>query len=510
MLINLAVSILAGILLAAAFPLSFAPDAPQWAWPWLAFFAPVLLFVALRRAKSALEAYLLGFIAGGVLHLLGVYWISSFGAPALVSLVIYQAFIFGFLGIALHIVLRFQSDSYNYVLLPAVWVAFEYLHSIGAASFPWLHLGYTQYENAPVLQLAGYGGVYASSFFVLLAAYSVFHLFWGRSPMRLRLKSTAFAALALLVLYLGGCYTYWAWNRAEKLMPATTIAVVQGGLASNEPWNLDEYVTAAHQAYVGTTLNLLQRRLQHRPELVVWPEGALPTFYNLHGLQLDPDVRNLWTQREDLKLLMASLLRTDKGLENAALLFTGPNTLAGKYSKNHLVGFGEFVPFGKALRMLDYPWGAEDLHEGESLDPVPFNESSVAVNICYDSVYPSVTREQVRRGATLISVLANNSWYKLPSGAGQHAVFDFFRAVENRRTLVRAATTGISGFIAPSGRQIAAIARNKCAWLTEQVPVNRAVSLYTLWGDTFAIVMLIIAVTGVAYRAFVGVGEDIF
>jgi len=241
---------------------------------------------------------------------------------------------------------------------------------------------------------------------------------------------------------------------------------------------------------------------------VVWPEGALPTLLNLHNLRLDSDVEHLWDVREDLTLLMGSLLRTDEGLENSALLFTGPHALEGTYSKNRLVGFGEFVPFGKAMRMLNYPWGPEDLHEGENLDPIPFVGSSIAINICYDSVFPSVTREQVRRGAGLVAVLANNSWYKLPSGASQHAMFDFFRAVENRRTLVRAATTGISCIIAPSGRLVSAIAANECGWLMDQAPLNSARSVYTACGDAFAIVMLIIALAGVVWRTLVGVGED--
>jgi len=508
MLVNIILCVFAGVLLAGAFPLSFAPAGPQWAWPWLAFIAPVPLFLALRNAKTALHAYLLGFLAGAILHLLGVYWLSSFGAVALIALVVYQGFIYGFLGIALHMVLRYRSEKYNHLLVPAVWVGFEYLHSIGAASFPWLHLGYTQYDNAPVLQLAGYAGVYASSFFVLLAAYSIYHLFWGRCDALSRLKPTAIACIVLLAAYGWGYYAYLAWNRAEQKMPAKTIAVVQGGLASNAPWNLDEYVSASHQAYVGTTRNLLRHRSALKPELVVWPEGALPTLLNLRDLQLDSDVKRLWTAQEGLTLLMCSLLRTDEGLENSALLFTSPYTLEGMYSKNHLVGFGEFVPFSKAMRMLNYPWGPEDLHEGESLDPIPFDGSFIAVNICYDSVFPPVTREQVRRGADLVAVLANNSWFKLPSGASQHVMFDFFRAVENRRALVRAATTGISGIIAPSGRQVSIIAANEHGWLIDQAPLNSTRSVYTACGDAFAIVMLVIAAMGVAYRTLVGVGED--
>lgn len=507
MLVNIILSVLAGVLLAAAFPLSFAPDGSQWAWPWLAFIAPVPLFVALRNAKNALHAYLLGFLAGTILHLLGVYWLGSFGALALIALVVHQALICGFLGIALHMVLRYRNEKYNYLLVPAVWVGFEYLHSIGASSFPWLHLGYTQYDNAPVLQLAGYAGVYASSFFVLLTAYSIYHLFWGRCETLCRLKSTALACLVLLVAYGWGYYAYAAWNSAEQKMPTKTVAVVQGGLSSDVPWHLDEYRVAAFSAYVGTTGELLLSE-SPPPDLVVWPEGALPAFVDFSDPGLNPQIGRLWDQEPSLKLLLGLLTRSEVGLQNTGLLFIGPYSLSGSYSKNRPVAFGEFVPLGRVVRMLDYPWGSEDLREGESLDPIPFDGSFVAVNICYDSIHPSVTREQVRRGATLVAVLANNSWYNLPSGASQHRMFDFFRAVENRRAVVRAATTGISGFILPSGREADIIERNQRGWRVLPLPMNHGRSLYTVTGDLFAIVMLIIAICGVAFRTLVGVGED--
>ena len=507
MFVNIILSVLAGVLLAASFPLSFAPDGSQWACSWLAFVAPVPLFAALRNARNALHAYLLGFLAGTVLHLLGVYWLSSFGTLALISLVVYQGFIYGFLGIALHMVLRYRGEKYNHLLIPAVWVGFEYLHSIGAAGFPWLHLGYTQYHNAPVLQLAGYAGVYASSFFVLLVAYSIYHLFWGRCSASSRLKSTALACIVLLAAYGWGYYAYSAWNSAEQKMPTKTVAVVQGGLSSDVPWHLDEYRVAAYGAYVGATDELLLRE-SPPPDLVVWPEGALPAFVDFSDPRLDPQIAQLWDREPRLQLLLGLLTRSEAGIQNSGLLFIGPRSLGGFYSKNRPVAFGEFVPLGRIVRMLDYPWGSEDLREGKSLDPIPFDGNYVAVNICYDSVHPSVTREQVRRGATLVAMLANNSWYNLPSGASQHRMFDFFRAVESRRALVRAATTGISGFILPSGKEANIIERNQYGWRVLPLPMNHGRSLYTMTGDLFAIVLLIIAICAVVFRTVVGVGED--
>lgn len=502
--VTLILSLLAGLMLAAAFPLAFAPGEAGWSLPLLAFAAPIPLFAALRRARSAWHAYAAAFACGFVFTYLGAYWISSFGQFAILSLAAYQAALFGLMGVALHLVLRYPDERWNFALVPAVWVAYEYVHAIGASSFPWLHLGYTQHYNAPVLQLAAVGGVYASTFFVVLTAYTLFHLFFGASPSRPRLRGIGVALIALLVMYIWGLYAYYATQAAERHLPSLKAAIVQGGVSSSDSWDSDVYISRAHQSYVGQTQYLLRT---DDPQLVIWPEGALPEIVYAEAMNFTPDVTRLWNEQPDLNLLYCTLAQSQRGLENTAIMLEQPNGAPAYYSKTRLVGFGEFVPFGNLMRYLDYPWGPEDLVEGTSLEPLPFDGRRLAVNICYDSVFPAVTRAQVRKGATLVAVVANNSWYPIPSGATQHAMFDAFRAVENRRSLARATTTGISGFVLPSGKLGKSLAYGSSGVLVEQVPLNSRHSLYTVIGDAFALFMLIIAAVGTAHRTLVGRGE---
>lgn len=507
MFANILLGILSGAMLAASFPMSFAPGGAQWSLPWLAFIAPVPLFFALRRAANVRQAYVIGTVAGFTLNIIGLFWIISFGVFALTLLAGYQALIFGLFCIVLHILLRFPAEKHNFILIPGAWAGMEYLHSWGTTGFPWLFLGYTQYNNAPVVQLSAIGGVYASSFFVALAAYALFHLLGSRMPASVRMRGVALATIALAVMYGWGYYALIATSRAELEMPTARVAVVQGGLASDSPWSAEDYISAAHNAYVGATRMMLQGE-GSSPDLVVWPEGALPSAINQRLPQPDDVVQQLWADNPALCLLMGSLSVSDRGLENSAFLYSNPYAPDGFYSKTRLVGFGEFVPLSPAARLLNYPWGDQDLVEGYSLKPLRFGRNMVAANVCYDSIYPTVSREGVRKGATLIAVIANNSWYKLPSGSTQHAMMDYFRAVENRRSLVRAATTGISGFILPSGRQVTRIERNINAWKVEVLPMNETLSLYARIGDAFAVILLILAAVGFAYRSLVGTGEE--
>jgi apolipoprotein N-acyltransferase len=506
MFANIILGLISSALLAASFPMSFAPSGQEWSWPWLAFIAPVPLFFAMRNAANLRQALAIGFISGVALNTIGLFWISSFGPLALSLLVIYQAIVFALVCGGLHVLLHFPSDKYNFILIPAFWIGAEYIRSFGAMAYPWLLIGYTQYNNAPVLQLASFGGVYASSFFVMLAAYSIYHLLAARSPAGQRVKTVLISAIVLAGAYAWGYYEYYAVSRAELSMPTQRVAVVQGGLSSDAPWSLEDYISQSHRAYVGATNYLL--RTESPPDLVVWPETALPTFIDLHMPQLEDFIRELWTAYPSLNLLMGTLARSERGLHNSALEFSNPYSPNGFYSKTRLVPYGEFVPLSSVARLLDYPWGPEDVVEGLSLNPLRYGNYTIGVNICFDSVFPPVSREETRRGAALLAVIANNSWYKLPSGASQHAMMDYFRAVENRRSLIRASTTGVSCFILPSGRQIGLIARDLNDWRTEVLPVNQAYSPYAYIGDLFAIVMLFIALCGIVYRCFTGNGED--
>jgi apolipoprotein N-acyltransferase len=506
MFLNLILSALAGAMMAASYPMSFVPGGQEWSWPWLAFIAPVPLFFALRRAGGLRQALVIGFVAGIVLNAIGLFWISSFGPLALSLLVAYQAAVFAFVCGGLHVLLRYPSDKLNFILIPGYWIGAEYLRSFGAMGFPWLLTGYTQYDNAPVVQLSAFGGVYAASFFVVLGAYSIFHLLGARAGAGERMRAVLISAVVLAFSYGWGYYAFYAVERAQLEMPTQRVAVVQGGIASDAPWSLEEYQTASHRAYVGATEYLL--RTEAPPDLVVWPESALPMFIDLRQPVLEGGVQQLWAEYPYLKLLLGTLAISQRGLHNSAVVYANPYSFNGVYSKTRLVPYGEFVPLAPVARLLDYPWGPEDVVEGLSLDPLRYGRYTVGVNICFDSVYPPVARDEVRRGAAIIAVIANNSWYKLPSGASQHAMMDFFRAAENRRSLVRASTTGVSCFVLPSGRQVGLIGRGLNEWRTEVLPINETYSLYGRVGDLFAVILLCIAAAGLTFRSFTGGGED--
>jgi len=509
MIASLILSVLAGLLLGFSFP--FTPPGSDVVvfLPWLAFIAPVPLFISLRRLERPFSAWLCGFVTGYVFFYIALFWISSFGQLALNLLSAYLAMWFGILCVVLWVLLRFKSASWNYLVIPATWVAAEYLHCFGATGFPWLTLGNVSFGMKPLLQLASIGGVFAVSFFQVFVAYTIFDLFWGRAKPALRLRSAFLAALAMVAIVGWGALTYFAYTHSERKLPQKEVALVQGGVGSLVSWSDREFFERSQNAYVSTTRHNLTRG--DLPALVLWPESAIPLVNDAREFVLPGEEASLWSSFPDLKLIQGMLMRDEDGrLQNVAVLLTSPAAPVGVYVKSRLVPYGEFVPLGEVARFLSYPWGKQDVNAGRSLEPLDTGKLKLAVNICFDSIFPGVSRAQVREGGTLIALITNNSWFPMPAGVEQHAMMDFFRAVENRRPLVRAATTGVSHFILPSGRLLAATKIGERCYLRQPVPMVKSRSFYVRFGDLFSVLCLLLAAGFFVFRAVVGVSEELF
>jgi predicted amidohydrolase len=194
--------------------------------------------------------------------------------------------------------------------------------------------------------------------------------------------------------------------------------------------------------------------------LFVWPESCIESPLEMdprHVYQIPSRVRALVRNQPGAALLFGAIgyPRNDQELENGCLLLDSEGNAAWPYSKIRLVPFGETVPFREVVRFLEYPWPGGDISAGRQRQPFNWQGRSLGAMICYDNVFGFIPREQVRQGAQYLFLMTNNSWYKLRSGIRQHCDIDVLRAVECRRPLSRASTTGWSQAIDPAGRILA-------------------------------------------------------
>jgi apolipoprotein N-acyltransferase len=159
----------------------------------------------------------------------------------------------------------------------------------------------------------------------------------------------------------------------------------------------------------------------------------------------------------------------------------------GKYDKTHLVPFGEYVPFKKWLPFLGKMVAqVGDFRAGKVGNTIPWRNEQLGVQICYEIIFPELSRAMVRSQASILINITNDAWFGKTSGPYQHFSMTVFRAVENRRSLARAANTGISGFIDPAGRILTSTALLQEAVATQTVPLLKVRSIYTRLGDLFA------------------------
>jgi apolipoprotein N-acyltransferase len=235
----------------------------------------------------------------------------------------------------------------------------------------------------------------------------------------------------------------------------------------------------------------------HPAYLLVWPESCIPRLvYPPVSGSIPGEVNGLLQGQPGAGLLYGAAgdAHDMQHYENGAILLDGHNPAQWVYSKIRLVTYGEVVPFRGLVRFLEYPWGDQDISEGRTIHPFEFAGHKLATIICFDNLFGFVTRRAASEGAEGLLLITNNSWYDLPSGIRQHCDMDILRAVETRRALGRAATTGWSQLVLPSGR-IADTSQLKAQAIVEQwMPLSKQLSVYTSIGDTFAQLCLLVAV----------------
>ena len=267
---------------------------------------------------------------------------------------------------------------------------------------------------------------------------------------------------------------------AAKGAETVNVAVVQGNIDQHMKWDRT-FQQATVRKYLA-----LSRQAAEDADLIVWPETAAP-FYLFHQRQLTASIQAV-VDRTGVTHLIGSPAfgLTENGVtyHNSAYLLEPGGGREQRYDKAHLVPFGEYVPFKRWLPFLGkMAAAAGDFTPGPAGKTLDWRGTPIGVQICYEIIFPQLSRTVVRRHAALLVNLTNDAWYGRSGAPYQHFAMTVLRAVENRRTLVRAANTGISGFVDPAGRILAQTPLFEAGFLKHEVPLLRGQTLYVRWGD---------------------------
>ena len=474
---------------------------PRTDWDLTAWFALVPLLVVAVSSRPRL-AFAWGWLFGIVYFLVLLRWLNftfrTFSAipwpltwgPTLLLAAwcgLYIAAVSGTLG---WLAWR-RSPAWALATAPALWVGAEWLRGHLLGGFPWGTLGYTQHLRLPVIQVAELGGVHAVSL-VLVVVNAVlaggFVLTWRR----------ALAGVALGAVALGAALGFGVWRLQAPPAPAEAlVALMQPAIEQPLKWDPD-HATVVLKIYQ----ELTRQAAAQRPDLIVWPETASPTI-------LRKDTRLLgWlttlAAETRTALLVGSIDVLDdrpNRVTNSAFL-VGERGLVGRYDKIHLVPFGEFVPLAGVIGFVR-GWAEfiADLEPGSRAVVFPGPPAPFGVVICYEGIFPDLFREFVNNGARMMVNMTNDGWFGRTSGPEQHLAMYPFRAVEHRIAVVRAANTGVSAFVAPSGQVIRRLGLFERGVITDRVPLRTGRTLFTRLGDWMAYVSLALAAVSVGRAA---------
>lgn len=483
-----------GILLTASFPRTNLF--------WLAWVSLVPLLYALK-GLSRNESFRLGLITGLVHYLTLIYWLvhtmRTYGyLPLYLSILVllllsfYLAVYFAVFSAAIP---ALCSKPLSLLIIgPSLWVTLEYIRSFLFSGFPWELLGYSQYCWLSIIQLSDITGVYGVTFLIVFSNISILLILLYFSQKKWQeimvTRKLTLAALGTLIFMVSLSFTYGKWRITfvDELIAkseSSRVAIVQGNIEQSVKWD-NAFKISTTKKYIDLSGQLKATT----PQLIVWPETATP-FYFLYEPELSQMVLNGIKDTNTYFLIGSPSFSRDNGsvhYYNSAYLISPAGDPIGKYDKAHLVPFGEYVPLRKWLPFLGkMVQGVGDFMTGPKGKVLKWNHSGLGVLICYEIIFPDLSRAMAKNNASLLLNITNDAWYGISSAPYQHFSMAVFRAVENKRSLIRSANTGISGYIHPTGRVIAKTDIFQDAILTKDVPILKHRTIYTQFGDIFAL-----------------------
>jgi apolipoprotein N-acyltransferase len=494
-------------------------------WP-LAWVALVPLLLAIRNVSPG-RAARLGLLAGMIHYVSLLYWIiivlGRYGnlpwwvsVPALLLLALYMSSYLALFCALINRVWR-QKEVLVVWVGPLLWVGLDFIRSFLFSGFPWQDLAYSQYKALLLIQTADVAGHFGVTFHIVLvnSVTALLFVLWRDNRavaqsslsvlMTLRIRKAWFHAVlpALCIMLIVMAYNLLRYRQISEEIessPKMKIALVQGNIEQDQKWS-----PAMRLKTIEIYTELSEQALEQgdeAPALLVWPETALPFL-----ISDNPYFNNLKKQlitKEKIWLLSGAPFYKKAGIKksqqtrrevlayNSAYLFTPEGEIGGRYDKQHLVPFGEYIPLSNYLP-LPGPLveNIGNFSAGKPVSPLSCQSAQIGVLICFESIFPKLARDWTSGGANLLVNITNDAWFGRSSAPWQHLSMTVFRALENRRSMARSANTGVSTVIDPLGRMAAPSPLFQPYYLVTEAPLLQAKAIFVGFGYYFGLLCLI-------------------
>jgi len=485
----------------------YATSYPPFNWSFCAWFA-IMPFFCIIAKKTPVKAFLWGYLWGYIWAAISFFWLREieFFIPFAMAFIIglYPAIWACFVPVfrrnilvPVNIQLKGSEEEESYktsycreilfiLSITSLWCFTEWIRSWMATGLPWNFTGSSQWKNISVIQVCEYTGVYGLSFIIIFFNIALAFTFSAirqsinsgkyRRPISLFIALIFFMTAALTGIKAILKYGVAVRSKEEKdskEFVALTAAVIQGDIQQCRFPKGGEAENALDQY-----LRLSELALLNKPDIVIWPETAVPYAYrsghefgDLYRFGIFKLLNKgkipflIGTIDYDLESLRAGVPQEEISTHNSAFLldYRSGNlfSVVDKYHKIHLVPWGEYTPFGKYIPGIKKAFGmGRDLSPGKRYTIFELKpDVKAGVNICYEDVFPEISANFAKSGANLLVVLTNDAWYPKSSEAEQHLANAVFRAVETRLPMIRAGNNSCSCLVLPNGVIIDSVSR---------------------------------------------------
>lgn len=427
---NILLCILSAILITLAFP-----KTDFWILSWIAL---VPLLLALEGLSKG-GAFWLGYLWGILVFSATLWWLTYVTALGLSVLILYLSLYPAIFSVGARGFDRLPP-VWKLFALPSVWVVCEFVRGSLFTGLGWVNLSLSQYKNLPVIQIADITGAAGISFLIVMVNYAVKE--W---LVRKRAAQNVVVAALICVLVVIG-YGTFRLLEPVKSSGQIKVAVVQGNIPQDRKWNPQDWPSIMEKY-----LDLTRQAAAHKPDMIIWPETSFPGFI-WESPELFRDLKKFVKGLNTPLLVGAITLQNGINYYNTAILISAQGEVVKEYYKIHLVPFGEFIPFSRYLSFLVDWIGIGDFTSGSEWTLLPAGaDQNFAVLICFEDTFPYLARNFTSRGANLLINMTNDAWFEDTKEPFMHLSSSVLRAVENRRSVIRAANTGVSGFINDRG-----------------------------------------------------------
>jgi apolipoprotein N-acyltransferase len=459
------------------------------------------LFILSNNCQNKSESFWIGWCFGFGHFVIGFYWIS-------ISLFVDIAKFFWLLPFALFLIpaamaiyigctflllnlisKKFSIQSWRKILLFAViWVFFEYLRSILFTGFPWNLLGYSFWFSESLSQTASLIGVYGLSLIAVIF-YCSGALFFEVKNQKIKFivekKSQSFLATIVLLIGLMWIFGFYRLNNFQpKFYPNSTFRLVQPAIKQEEKWNPDYRYNSFLE-----NVRLSRKSGFENVNYVIWSESAVPYAVDLSNYEL---LENIASAAPKNGFVITGGLRATfknnrelKQIWNAIFVINSKAELIEKYDKNHLVPFGEYVPFENYFPFISkITDGAVNFSSGDGFKTIKIDNQTPSFSplVCYEAIFPDRIIDKNNPPKFLLN-LTNDAWFGSSSGPYQHFDMVRMRAVEYGMPTIRVANSGISGLINPLGEVVALIPLNHKGIIDVMLMENLPETIYLKFGN---------------------------